>query len=644
MLTSTMKNLLHRKGLLGATSITALLSSLSPSIAHAGAIGNFFGWAFSSIVAVAGIPGTLIGFIAYVINYLMGIIAGTLFSIGGWLLEWALQLNATIMGNPIIAVGWGMTRDLANLGFVLAIIVIAFATILRFESYGMKQALWKLIVAALLVNFSLVIAGVILDFSGVLSNTFIAGSSPEVGLQIHTFATNLSASFGVNKLLKVAVFEAGSGITTANAENFQNALNTFGGSLVSSIASIFFVALFTFFGAITLLVISIMVFIRYIILSLLLVVAPLAWLFWIFDDLKHLWSKWWNEFFRWTFFLPSALFFLNLAIYLALNRSDYVNAQLATMNPSDPYYANFGLQIASAPAQVGQMLLIIGLMYSGLIMSYSISGQFSKVASATGGWAAGKARDWGKRRARGLANQALALGARTDSTTGRTTTAVQRFAGTLARIPGLRGVSSAISNAVATARDPKAVAEYQARRLSNLTDAGLVAVATSATARANINPLLTAAVAAEVAKRNLTNNPRIQPRMDEFLSAAQMMGNLTDVLANRPELATPELVGGTNIEAAIARTMGKIKPSQADTISDVSLRVTNITDAQRHIVLNLTTGHISRIASEGTATQRTNLRNSLTTLAANRASLSPQEQAALNRIETSIASNPNLQL
>ena len=65
-----------------------------------------------------------------------------------------------------------MMLNFTNLGFILAIIIIAFATILRLESYAIKQTLWKLIVAALLVNFSLVICGGIISVSKLTTDSF----------------------------------------------------------------------------------------------------------------------------------------------------------------------------------------------------------------------------------------------------------------------------------------------------------------------------------------------------------------------------------------------------------------------------------------------------------------------------------------
>ena len=64
--------------------------------------------------------------------FILGFLGGMCVFLGGTLTNWALDLNSTVLQNPTVSTGWIITRDLANLGFVLAIILIAFATILRF--------------------------------------------------------------------------------------------------------------------------------------------------------------------------------------------------------------------------------------------------------------------------------------------------------------------------------------------------------------------------------------------------------------------------------------------------------------------------------------------------------------------------------
>ena len=61
----------------------------------------------------------------------------------------------------------------AAAGFVLAIIIIAYATIFRRQSYAMNKTLGKLVIAALLVNFSFAIASGIISVSNNLTQYMV---------------------------------------------------------------------------------------------------------------------------------------------------------------------------------------------------------------------------------------------------------------------------------------------------------------------------------------------------------------------------------------------------------------------------------------------------------------------------------------
>ena len=122
---------------------------------------------------INGIGDSALSMIFGFINQVFGSIGSTLYTIAGGLANFSILLNFDILNNPMINTGWQITRDLANLGFVLFIIIIAIATILRMQQYGAKSALGKLIAVALLVNFSLVFAGIFIDFSNMLTNFFI---------------------------------------------------------------------------------------------------------------------------------------------------------------------------------------------------------------------------------------------------------------------------------------------------------------------------------------------------------------------------------------------------------------------------------------------------------------------------------------
>src|SRR4030042_5966834 len=113
----------------------------------------------------------------------------------------------------MVHTGWQIVLNFANLGFVLAIIVIAFSTIFRRESYAMKQTLWKLIVAALLVNFSLVIAGAFINVSDIFSDFFLKQSgirSPVAWRDAFTNMLKAQALFQIDQAQEITLSDSAS--------------------------------------------------------------------------------------------------------------------------------------------------------------------------------------------------------------------------------------------------------------------------------------------------------------------------------------------------------------------------------------------------------------------------------------------------
>ena len=154
--------------------------------------------------------------IPYFLFYLISALGGVLISFGAMLVSWLIQFNQGVFSSNMVQTGFSVCLSIANLGFVLGIIVIAIATILRNQSYGMKQLLWKLVVMAILVNFGLVIARPIVGVSDSLSNYFLqyisgGGSSGPNGL-----ATALVGLFSPAKILNGAASAATSSSGAAN--------------------------------------------------------------------------------------------------------------------------------------------------------------------------------------------------------------------------------------------------------------------------------------------------------------------------------------------------------------------------------------------------------------------------------------------
>ena len=103
-------------------------------------------------------------------SYYLVYFAGTLFdtaivfSISGQ----AMDTSA----NSMIAVGWTTIRDLINLFFIFILLYAAISTILQYGNFQLKNVLAKIIIAALLINFSLMIGKMVIDASHILAWEF----------------------------------------------------------------------------------------------------------------------------------------------------------------------------------------------------------------------------------------------------------------------------------------------------------------------------------------------------------------------------------------------------------------------------------------------------------------------------------------
>lgn len=321
----------------------------------------------AALFGISEIISSVITFPVQVIAYIFGYIAKILFTLGGLLIELGLNVNEHLLDDASpVKYGWEIVLQFTNLGFVLAIIIIAFATILRRESYGMKKILWKLVVAALLVNFSLVIAGGFLNISQVLTDYFLSKATLE-GQGFSSFAENFAAMFKIQAFFKVASVTEGfddsvlSGVAAIG--------NTFGAGVLTNIASLALLTSFTLIGALVLLAVAIMLLIRYVYMAILLILLPAVWLAWIFPNTDKYWKEWWDKFIRWTFFPPIMIFFLYLDVYIMETQKEYVKGIIAGVNP----VAKSSLDLTFGFDAIGNLIIIFGLVIGGLLVANKLS-------------------------------------------------------------------------------------------------------------------------------------------------------------------------------------------------------------------------------------------------------------------------------
>jgi hypothetical protein len=246
--------------------------------------------------------------------------------------RWAVMASAALMEAvllmgfrnqlEIVKVGWKTTRDLANMFFVLFMVIVAFATILRIERYGIKQLLPKVIIIALLINFSYVICAVIVDFSNITARFFLNDIQDALGkgaitggladgLQLLKVDTPGPEDFPEVKPEQKAQLEEVSGEVRPISpwqEFLQFILSFSLGALVLLVAA------FTFLAGAVLLIF------RIIMIWFLLIFVPIVFICYILPGLRNIWQKWWSNFLKWCFFAPAYTFFLWLALKIVADR------------------------------------------------------------------------------------------------------------------------------------------------------------------------------------------------------------------------------------------------------------------------------------------------------------------------------------
>jgi hypothetical protein len=398
----------------------------------------------------SSVTSGLIGWIVYGIVYIISELAGVAIAFLTYLIGIILQLSDNVVNTLAVQSGFTVTLAVANLGFILGLIIIAIQTILNKVTYRSKGSLWKLIVAAILVNFSLVIGGVLINFANTFTNAFLnqlpggsnsaaAGTSLSFGSM--GFANELAGAFSPQRALLATGATGGGaagGTTTSWWDTLTNTINfaanpvgsVISGALTSSPSSgsiadfitpligLVSATAFLVVVVITLAVFLVLLLTRYVTLTILLIVMPFAWLLWVFPGTSGMWKRWWREFIRWSFFAPVVVFFLWLAIATAQAMHSASGGTDLSFLSGAQYQAQaqgilgslssaFGTTIGTFAVTILQGVVVVGLAIGGMVAANSIGIKGANAAiqgaTAAGNWAKG----WSGRQGQKIASRAV---------------------------------------------------------------------------------------------------------------------------------------------------------------------------------------------------------------------------------------------
>src|SRR3989338_6056252 len=137
--------------------------------------------------------------IAKIILYIQGLVMGFIGTALAWTayaLAWFLKFQGGFFEEvAIVKTSWEVFSNFANMFFILILVIIAFATIFDIQNYNWKGLMAKFIIAALLINFSLVIGGLLIKISTNLSDIMLS--------QFGDITSNLAGGFGITKIADI---------------------------------------------------------------------------------------------------------------------------------------------------------------------------------------------------------------------------------------------------------------------------------------------------------------------------------------------------------------------------------------------------------------------------------------------------------
>jgi len=284
----------------GFMTLTSLLFfTVSANVAQAGDWANLVKSLFSG------------GWLENIGNLVLKLGAATI-AIGAWALEFFLWIifelvvdlvqdlfnpdyYRYILGgfavNPMVIRGWKVVAAICNMLYIIVLLFIGVGTLFRIEKYNYKKLLIKLIVVALLTNFSLVFAGIILDFFHILM--FNGAFGDPLGNIEEAIKKLMWGPFNRRWETFKGILDAPSAMAIA-------------GIVAGSITQLIFMAMVS----IVVLAIGIFLIIRTVALWVLLVLSPVAYIGLVLPDTEGTAKKWWSSFLKYAMAGPILFFFL----------------------------------------------------------------------------------------------------------------------------------------------------------------------------------------------------------------------------------------------------------------------------------------------------------------------------------------------
>ena len=237
---------------------------------------------------------------------------GLLTGYGGVLLNYAVEELIIGMGTKYNTEGYGLVieqtwviiRDLMNIAFIFGLIYAGVQIILSLNVAQARRTITLIIVGALLVNFSLFFAKVVVEVSNLTANEIYqqistvrdrGGDPVQIGISNHFF--NAMGLFSIYDLDTKEISD-------------RSELENRGFAFLFAAALFLLIAAFVFAAG------GILIIIRFIALIFLMIFSPIAFGALAFPGLRRYATQWWMTLFKQAFFAPAMLFLIYISLHV----------------------------------------------------------------------------------------------------------------------------------------------------------------------------------------------------------------------------------------------------------------------------------------------------------------------------------------
>ncbi|MCK4524945.1 MAG: hypothetical protein KAU07_00710 [Candidatus Andersenbacteria bacterium] len=309
--------------------------------------------------------------------------------LAAWLVDIFINpdLYTVVFGSTALVTGWEVVRDAVNTFFVLILLVIAFGTILRSKTINAKNILPKFIIAIFLINFSAIIAKLVIDIGQVFM------------FEIRTWMGSFSGNDGLG---------GGAGTLTSIVSHYHDIYLNWGIFPASkeytfrTVIGIIFATGHTALLALVYVMLAVFLLIRIVALAILIVLSPLAFFGIILPGMNKYTSEWWSSIIKYSFFGPIFLFFVYLSTQMAntLTNDPVLNFSTtvpATSGPMDLGILSYTIAYL-VPHSIAIAMLAAAPIVANRLSMYGankiVGGRLGLGNVGMGLWGAGK-KSWG---------------------------------------------------------------------------------------------------------------------------------------------------------------------------------------------------------------------------------------------------------